>query len=165
MMVEAGIMIALAYVLSMVKIFEGPYGGSVTAGSMVPILIYAIRWGGVQGLVVSIVYGGIQFILGPKWSFHPVSIICDYALGFGVLGVAGFFGGDKIKEYIGIGVAVTLRFIMHVVSGVVVFASFAPEEMSPLKYSMLYNAGYLIPELIISILVFTLMKRYLKGYL
>ena len=40
MMVEAGIMIALAQILSYVKIFEAPYGGSVTAGSMVPIIIF-----------------------------------------------------------------------------------------------------------------------------
>ena len=69
MLVEAGVMIALAQVLSYVVIYQMPQGGSVTAGSMVPILLFAVRWGTAQGLLAGAVYGILQFILGPKWSF------------------------------------------------------------------------------------------------
>lgn len=48
-MCECAIMIALAAVLSFVKILELPYGGSVTAFSIVPIVIisyrHGVKWG------------------------------------------------------------------------------------------------------------------------
>jgi len=165
MLVEGAMMIALAYILSLVKIWEMPSGGSVTAGSMIPILIYAFRWGGVQGVFVGMVSGLIQFILGPKWSFHIISILFDYILAFGALGVVGFFAkrnASLIKAVVGIVIGVGLRFVCSVVSGVVVFGSYAPEGQSPFVYSMVYNASYLVPELVISIVIFILLFKPLK---
>ena len=39
---EGGVMIALATVLSMIKLLDMPYGGSITALSMLPILVFAL---------------------------------------------------------------------------------------------------------------------------
>ena len=36
------------------------------------------------------------------------------------------------------------------ISGVIFYAEYAPEGQSPLVYSILYNAAYMVPELIIS---------------
>lgn len=44
MLVEAGIMIGLAVILSYIKIYRAPIGGFVTTSSMIPILLFAIRW-------------------------------------------------------------------------------------------------------------------------
>lgn len=160
MLVEAGIMIALAYVLSLVKIFQMPNGGSVTAGSMIPILIFAFRWGGIQGMFVGAVYGIIQFLLGPKWSFHIASIAFDYVVAFGALGLAGFFkNGGMIKGIIGVMVGVLGRFVCHVLSGVIVWASYAPEGMNPWIYSILYNGSFLLAELLISVVIFVLLYK------
>lgn len=163
MIIEGGVMIALAYVLSLVKIWQAPYGGSVTAGSMIPIILFAIRWGTIPGIVVGAVYGTIQFILGPKWSFHIVSILFDYSVAFGFLGLAGIFKGSMTKNIIGIFTGISLRFVAHVISGVVVWASYAPEAMHPFVYSVVYNAGYLIPEFIISVLIFMLLYKPLQN--
>ncbi|BEP28368.1 energy-coupled thiamine transporter ThiT [Helicovermis profundi] len=162
MLVEAGIMIALAYVLSLVKVFQMPNGGSITAGSMIPILIFAIRWGTYPGVFTGLVYGIIQFILGPKWSFHPISILFDYVIAFGMLGLAGIFGAGFKKALAGISLAVLLRLICHVISGVIVWGSYAPEGQSPLMYSIIYNASYLVPELILSLVIFALLYRPLE---
>lgn len=162
MIVEAGIMIALAYALSFVKVFQMPNGGSITAGSMVPLLIFAIRWGTAPGVLAALVFGTLQFLLGPKWSFHPVSILFDYVIAFGVLGLAGMFGKDYIKATLGISFSVVLRIICHVISGVVVFSSYAPEGQNPLIYSLIYNASYLIPELILTIVVFSMLYKPLS---
>lgn len=160
MLVEAGIMIALAYVLSLVKIFQMPNGGSVTAGSMIPILIFAFRWGGIQGMFVGAVYGIIQFLLGPKWSFHIASIAFDYVVAFGALGLAGFFkNGGMIKGMIGVTVGIMGRFVCHVLSGVIVWASYAPEGMNPWLYSILYNGSFLLAELLISVVIFALLYK------
>ena len=47
---ESAIMLAFATVLSLVKIVDLPYGGSITACSMLPILIIAYRYGTGWGL-------------------------------------------------------------------------------------------------------------------
>ena len=165
MLVEGAMMIALAYVLSLVKVWQMPNGGSITAGSMIPILIFAFRWGGKKGILVGAVYGTLQFILGPKWSFHIVSILFDYVVAFAFLGIVGFFTkkDDKLpKAMMGVTLGITLRFIAHVISGVVVFSMYAPESQSPLLYSMIYNGSYLLPELIISLIIFALLYKPLK---
>ncbi|MEA1975318.1 MAG: energy-coupled thiamine transporter ThiT [Bacillota bacterium] len=163
MIVEAGVMIALAYVLSLVKIWQAPMGGSVTAGSMIPIVLFALRWGYKKGVLIGVIYGIIQFMLGPKWSYHPVSILFDYLIAFGVLGFAGIFNGEIKKTVFGVFVAIFLRYICHVISGVVVFASYAPETMSPLVYSLIYNSQYLIPEFIITGLILSVLYKPLKS--
>lgn len=160
MLVEAGVMIALAYVLSNVIVLQMPNGGKITAGSMIPILIFAFRWGGVQGMFVGSVYGVIQFLLGPKWSFHIASIAFDYVVAFGALGLAGFFkDGGAVKGVIGVAVGIGGRFICHVLSGVIVWASYAPEGMNPWIYSITYNGSYLLPELVVSAIVFAMLYQ------
>ena len=164
MLVEGGVMLALAYVLSLVVIFQMPSGGSVTAVSMLPILIYAVRYGAGPGLFVAIIYGTLQFILGPKWSFHPVSILFDYVLGFGFLGLAGLFGKKLLNATLGIVLGISLRFASSVISGVVVFASYAPEGQDPLLYSLVYNASYMLPEMLLTIAAFAFVyKRLIQS--
>lgn len=162
MLVEAGVMIALAQILSYVKIFEGLNGGSITAGSMVPILYYAIRWGVGPGLLTGVVYGILQFILGPKYSFHIASILLDYVVAFGFLGLAGLFRKDDKEIFMGVCIGIFGRFVCHVLSGVIVWASYAPKGTNPWIYSILYNGGYLLPELIISLVVVGVLHKKLK---
>jgi thiamine transporter len=160
--VEGGIMIALAYILSMIKLYELPNGGSITAVSMLPIAVFAIRHGVGPGLFVASTYGILQFILGPKWSFHWVSILCDYVLGFGAIGISGILGKKKLYSAIGILFGISLRFVFAVVSGVVVFASYAPVGQNPILYSAIYNGSYLIPEAILTIIAYILVYKPLS---
>lgn len=156
-LVEGGIMIALAYVLSMVKVYEMPNGGSVTAASMLPIIIFAIRWGAKPGIFVAGTYGLIQFLLGPKWSFHPVSILCDYILGFGILGLSGIFGKDFAKSMTASTIMMLLRLCFSVISGIVVF------EVDFIG-SLIYNATYMVPEMILTLIVYTVVYKPLQRY-
>ncbi|HHV59097.1 MAG TPA: energy-coupled thiamine transporter ThiT [Clostridiaceae bacterium] len=162
MLAEAGIMIAIAQALSYVTVFQMPQGGSITPGSMIPIILFAIRWGPKKGILAGAVYGVLQFILGPKWSFHPVSLIFDYPVAFGLLGLAGLFRNTSTGIAGGTVLGVLGRFLCHVISGVVVFASYAPEGQHPLLYSMIYNGSFLLPELIISLVVVLLVARAIK---
>lgn len=162
MLAEAGITLAMAWVLGQIKLFPMPMGGSVTAGSMVPLLVFAFRWGGKKGILVCALYGVLDFVLGAKYSFHPVSLIFDYPVAFGFMGVAGFFGKKTVGMVIGTVIAMLGRFACHVLSGVVVFASYAPAEQSPLLYSVLYNNSYLLPELVISFVLVFLLLKYAK---
>lgn len=151
-LVEAGIMTALSYLLNLITLFTMPQGGSISAGAMVPIIIMGVRRGPAWGVATGIATGIVQFILGPKFSYHPVSIILDYVLAYAVIGLIGYFGKNKLKISIGIFVVVFARFVCHVLSGVIVFASFA-EGQNPWIYSIIYNGSFLIPELIITLII------------
>ncbi|MGE5678085.1 MAG: energy-coupled thiamine transporter ThiT [Pseudomonadota bacterium] len=165
MLTEAGIMIAAAQILSYVKIFEAPYGGSITAGSMIPIIVFSLRWGVKWGILAGAAYGILQFLLGGAiYSFHIVSILFDYVVAFGFLGLAGLFRSSVKGVFLGSFMGILGRFVCHVISGVVVWASYAPEGMNPLFYSVMYNGSYLLPELVITlVIVGVLYKPIIKS--
>ncbi|QRN86796.1 energy-coupled thiamine transporter ThiT [Clostridia bacterium] len=155
-LVEAGLMIALAQVLSYVTIITMPQGGSVTAGSMVPILFFALRRGWKQGMLAGAVYGTLQFILGPKYSFHIISLLFDYGVAFAALGLAGVVRPtSRVKIAIGTAIGVLGRFACHFVSGVVIWSTYA-EGTNPYVYSLIYNGSYLLPEMIVSAIILML---------
>ncbi|MCQ4921838.1 energy-coupled thiamine transporter ThiT [Tissierella carlieri] len=168
MLTEGGMMIALATILSYIKVYEAPMGGSVTAGSMIPIILFAIRWGLIPGLAIGSTYGILQFILKPYF-YHPIQFILDYPLAFGLLGLAGiaYYIKDKnsFKGYLNVFLAVFIgilgRMISHVLSGVVFFAEYAGDK-NPWIYSIEYNAYYLVPELIISCIVIAIIWKPLN---
>jgi len=161
---EVVIFVALATALSFIIIFQLPEGGSITLASMVPILWLALRRGPKIGLFTGAVYGLVQLAVMPQIYYLP-QVLLDYPLAFGCLGLAGFF--QKRWALAGVTVAITGRFIMHLISGALYFASFAPIGMNPWVYSALYNGSYLLPELGISLFViFLLMKsKALKMYM
>lgn len=160
---ETVIFVALATVLSYIKLFSLPQGGSVTAASMVPILWLALRRGPKVGLFAASVYGLVQFALQP-YIFHPAQVILDYPLAFGLLGLAAFF---QNRPFIGVTVGITGRFIAHFLSGIIFFASYAPEEMHPAIYSAFYNGGYMLVELVLSLYIIYVLRasKVLKIYM
>ena len=167
MLVEGAAMVALATVLSFIRVYKLPWGGSVTLLSMLPIVIYSIRWGIVPGFGVSFAYSLVQFVQGIMdglfgWGLTPgmliASIMLDYILAFTVLGIAGIFrkkgfGGAMA----GITLAVVLRFMIHFLSGVVIWHSFGElwegfATENEWLYSLLYNGAYMLPELVITLI-------------
>jgi thiamine transporter len=149
--------------LSLITFVVFPQGGSVTAGSMVPMLLLALRRGPKIGIFAGVVYGLVQLAVLPQVYF-PTQVLLDYPLAFGCIGLAGFF---KKYAILGVFVAVTGRFIMHLISGAVFFASWAPTGMNPWIYSTLYNGSYMLPELLISVFFIYLLQRskVLKAYM
>lgn len=150
---EIGLALALSTILSEIKISGfWAQGGSVTAASLVPIILIAFRYGGKIGLIVGVVHGLIQLIIGP-YVVHPIQLLLDYPIAFGLVGLSGFFNKNKI---LGIVVGLLGRFFMHFISGIIYFAQYAPKGWNPLYYSFIYNISYIVPEIIISIVVFKL---------
>lgn len=166
MLVEGGIMIALAIILNQIKIYTAPNGGSITAGSMLPILIFSIKWGVGPGFIVGACYGILDFILKPYF-FHPIQLILDYPLAFGLLGLAGisYKRINKPYEYLYLGAGISLgilgRMASHIISGVVFFSD-SVSDLASWIFSIQYNATYLIPELIISVIIFFIIWKPLK---
>ena len=159
---EIVVFVSLATVLSYIKIFSLPQGGSVTAASMVPILWLALRRGPKVGLFAATLYGVVQFALAP-YIFHPAQVLLDYPVAFGLLGLAGFF---QNRPYIGVTLGIVGRFVAHFFSGIIFFAIYA-RDMNPAVYSAGYNGGYILVELVISVYVIYLLRasKVLKIYM
>lgn len=141
---QIGIALALSTVLHVFKIMELPNGGSITLGSMIPILLISIVYGPEVGFLTGFIEGLIVLIMHP-FILQPVQVLFDYPLPYMVLGLAGYF---KNNRYIATIIAVFARFICHYISGVVFFASYA-KDMSPYLYSFLYNGSFLGIDLLI----------------
>ena len=166
-LVEGAIMVALATVLSFIRVFKLPWGGSITLLSMLPIVLFSIRRGIKAGLTVSFLFSLVQFFQGIidglfGWGLTPVSLIAcillDYLIAFTVLGLAGIFRKKGVTGWIcGIAFAVMLRFIMHFLSGVIIWKSFGQLwgdffTENTVLYSLLYNGAYMLPEMIFTII-------------
>ncbi len=168
MVTEGGMMLALAVLLNQFKIYQAPNGGSVSAGSMIPLMVFALRWGMGPGFIVGATYGLMDFIFKPYF-YHPVQFLLDYILAFGLLGLAGIGNTKKDNSstsmmVIGVILGIGGRMVSHILSGVVFFAEYAGDQ-NPWVYSIIYNGSYLIPELIISLGVLLLIWKPLRKYL
>jgi len=134
-------------------------GGSITAGSMVPVLLLSLRRGPRAGIEAGLILGLVVMTIEP-YLFYPVQIILDYLIPFAAMGLAGFF---KKSPLVGVVVSLTARFISHFLSGVIfadIFIFPYNPEANPIIYSALYNGSYMIPELVISaVVIYILAKR------
>ncbi len=161
---ECAVMIALATVLSFIKVFEAPYGGSVTLGSMVPIVVLCAhiretRW----ALLACFAYALVQMLFGfyppptaTVWAFAGV-VLLDYIVAFGVLfivnPIAKLFKKKTFAVIIGASIAVFCRFLCHFATGILIWDACAPEGQPVWLYSLLYNGGYMLPELLITVVL------------
>lgn len=155
---EIAISVALACVFRILRLWDMPQGGSVSL-AMVPILFIAFRRGAKAGFTAGGIFGLISIIFDGT-IYHPLSIFLDYLLAFGVLGVAGYFPKTVLGIISGSTVAVLGSFFFSLMSGVFLFASYAPEGQSPWLYSTVYNGSYLLPELLISIVVLVSLRVF-----
>lgn len=154
MLANAALCIALAFVLSYIRLYKLPQGGSITLASMLPIFLFAYAYGVAPGMLVGAAYGILQFIQ-EAYFVHPVELLLDYPLAFALLGLAGLASrfSDKWGMIPGIILGTFGRFVCAFLSGVIFFGMYAPEGQSVLVYSAVYNGFYLIPEAIICIVL------------
>lgn len=99
------LLLALATILSLIKIFDLPYGGSITLASMLPIVIIAYRRGLKWGLGAAGVYSVLQMLTGMQtvsaffmpgdsqevWWRALLIVFLDYIVAFTVIGFAAIF--------------------------------------------------------------------------
>lgn len=147
--------IALGTVLSNVKLFDFPYGGSITLLSMLVICLPGYFFGLGAGILTGVAYGVLQLLIDP-YVLYPMQLVVDYLLAFGALGLSGLFSNAKsglIKGYIA---AIIGRYVFAVISGWIFFGAYAWEGWNPLPYSLAYNATYIFSEAAITIVILLL---------
>ena len=170
---EGAIMVALAFVLSFVKLYELPNGGSLTP-AMFPILLYALRWGVCRGLAAGFVFGLLQLLFDGAYAWGWQYMLLDYLLAFTPLGLAGIFKGKTWGIFPGIAVGCIGRFIVHYISGVTIYRIVAPTEVPGIGvfddaqlYSLVYNGAYMLPCMLLALAVagvlFVPLKTFFAG--
>ncbi|MBO4862519.1 MAG: energy-coupled thiamine transporter ThiT [Firmicutes bacterium] len=168
MIAEGGVCVALAIALSFVKIpigvNFGGFGGSIDL-VMVPLVVFALRWGAGWGMLAGLVFGTIKFFLGGS-AIDIVSIIFDYSVAYAFVGLAGLFRKAKgAGRPIGAFFGCLGRFAIHFISGFTVYARWMPKEFmgmamtSKYVYSLLYNGTYMLPNTILCVLVIALLAK------
>ncbi len=161
-LVESGLLLSLAAVLSIVKLLDLPYGGSITACSMLPVILIGYRHGIKYGIFAATAYALIQLLLGTSTLSYvttPLSIaaviVLDYLLAFMVLGLGGIFRrGRSQGQALVLGALLTgaLRYLCHVIAGCTVWAGLSIPDSAALVYSLAYNATYMLPEVLVTAL-------------
>ena len=156
MLATAAVCIAMSYLLSYIKLFSMPTGGSITVLSMLPLMLFSWMYGVVPGLLAGAAYGLLQLIQRPE-IYHIAQVIIDYPLAFAMMGLAGVF--RKVDKPWALPAGVVLaclgRFVCHLFTGMVFFGSYAPaaDFWSIFVYSAVYNGGYMGVEAVLSAVV------------
>ena len=192
----------IAFICGLIPFLNFPFGGGITIASMLPIIIIAYMYGTKWGIFTGFCYSIIQMMLGHSTiaglfmpnsdSYMMISyalLVCfiDYILAYTALGLGGIFR-NRIKNKalslcVGSIVALTVCYLMHVLSGFLFYGVWAEwfftdvmpsigesilatfsGKMLALIYSFIYNGCYMIPEIIITAVATLIIARipYIK---
>lgn len=133
--VYGGLCVAISFVLSYIRLYRWPQGGSITLASMLPMFVYSYIFGPAAGISAGAVYGLLQLIQDP-YILHPVQVLLDYIIAFAAMGLSGF-ARDNVS--LGVVLGGFGRFFSSFLSGVIFFGSYAPDGVSPILYSIAVN--------------------------
>ena len=167
---EAAILVALAQILSYIKLYQFPNGGSVTLATF-PLILFAVRWGLRPGLLACFAYGSLQLIFDGAYAWGWASMLLDYLLAFTPLGLAGLFRGKKWGIFVGTVLGCFCRFVIHFISGITVYRILVPTETvgilftNPYFYSLAYNGTYMLANTALALVIAALLYVPLKKYI
>ena len=172
-LVEGALFVAIAEILGYLKIWHMPEGGSVSL-MMLPIIIYALRWGLGKGLIASFAFGLLQMVFDGAYAWGWQSMLPDYLVAYTPLGLAGLFKGKAWGIFPGAVLGNFARFVVHFISGVTIYRINMPTEVAHFGvfdnaelYSLVYNAAYMVPCMVLTLAVaavlYVPMKKYFAG--
>lgn len=149
-LVMGSLCLGLAFILSYIKLWEMPQGGSITLASALPIILFSYIYGWKQGFVVAFTYSLLQMIQSPGYVMNVPQAILDYVVAFTILGIAGFF---RKNIFIGTITAYVLRYFAHVAAGLLWYQQYNATSFNGTAYCFLYNLVFLLPELGICLVI------------
>ncbi len=168
MVAEGGIAIALAIALSYLKIPVAALGGSIDF-VMVPLIIYAYRWGLGQGVIAGLAFGTLKFFLAGGTAVNWESMLLDYSVAYAFVGFAGVVREKKNLLPLAAFIGGFARFIVHFISGVTIYAEYMEPEAdffgltvatpNAFLYSTVYNCVYMLPNTIIAVVICALLIK------
>lgn len=167
---EGALCIALAYALSFFKFKIWPDGGSIDI-VMVPLLIYAWRRGAGWGVIAGLIFGTIKCFFAGGFAWGWQSILLDYVVAYGAVGLGGLLRNGKHGLPLGALLGSVCRFIVHFISGVTIYKILEPTEFAgktfsnPALYSAVYNGSYMLVNLILAVVLCVLLEKPMEKLL
>ena len=153
-LVEGALMVAAAEALGFIKLWHMPEGGSVSL-MMLPIVLFALRWGLGKGLLAGLALGIVDFMLGGGIAIGWQSILGDYVIACTLIGLAGVGHGKKSAAGVALGAALGClgRFAAVWVTGATLWGEYMYDIYGlPMNNEWVYSALYNIPVLISGVL-------------
>ena len=167
---EGALFVALAFLLSYVKLWQLPSGGSLTP-AMFPILFYALRFGLGRGLAAGFLLGLLQLLFDGAYAWGWQCMILDYLLAYTPLGLAGLFRGKARGIFPGTVLGCMGRYFVHYLSGVTIYRIIEPTSIpgfgtfdNPHLFSLVYNGSYMIPNMLLALVLAGVLYGPLKSY-
>ncbi len=163
---EGALMVAAAVALSYVKM-QFLQAGSINF-AMIPVIIFAVRWGLGWGLAAGAAYGTLKFFLTGGFAINWASMLLDYTAAYAMVGMAGLLKGRKWGFPLGAFVGCLARFVVHFITGITIYRILVPTDVmgmtvsNPYVFSVLYNISYMGPNTVISVIVCLLLDKPLK---
>ena len=171
---EIIVIAALSAVLYTVRPYTLPFGGSITLGSMVPVIWLAMRRGVYVGFVAGAIFGilalfiDIMFLGAASIIATPLQVFLEYPIAFGVLGLAGIFHKKSVGfAEAGVAISIFIKFLIHYLVGAFIWVNVYqfPPEWGQYLWPLIYNGSFLLVEFVISaILIAILVKRGTLEY-
>ncbi len=149
-LVMGSLCLGLAFILSFIKLWEMPQGGSITLASALPIILFGYIYGWKPGFIVAFTYSILQMIQSPGYVMNIPQALLDYVIAFTILGIAGCF---RKNIFLGTISAYVLRYFAHVVAGLIWYQQYNATSFSGTAYCFLYNLVFLLPELCICLVI------------
>ena len=160
-MTISALFIAMATVLSEIKIYKMPMGGGVTALSMLPIILIPIMFGAKWGFFSCGTYAVIQLLFGldsataapTAWGVVG-SMLFDYLLAYTALGIVGLFKNKgKFLMTVGAAISILVRYCFNILATCLVWGEWVPAEYGLIEYGMIYNSYVVIEGLAVCIVL------------
>lgn len=162
MLAEGGVTVALALALSYLKIPIAALGGSIDF-VMVPLIVFAYRWGLLEGLLTGFAFGTLKFFLAGGAAVNWQSMLLDYSVAYAFVGFAGLLKKQKGMLPVAALIGCIARFAIHFISGVTIYKDYATATADffglsvatpgAVLFSIVYNGAYMLPNTIIAIVV------------
>jgi len=140
------IFFVLDFISNTFNLFRMPQGGILGLG-VIALMLAAYDMGWKKGLLVALVSIIVQNFVSPLFVVAFPQVFLDYIFAFGIYGLIPLFG----PVWLGVISVNVIRFMAHVLSGVLYFEA-------GWVASIAYNAWYMIPTLIVSLLVIPVLK-------
>ena len=170
MLTEGAMLLALAQLLSYLRLYHFPQGGSVDA-AMLPVVVFAVRYGAGWGTLAGFCFGLLQYAVGLSTAIDWTTLIADYLLAYTLLGLgAGLCSRAREPLLAGTLAGGAARFLTHFCVGALVWGRYMPEEFlgmsmtSPWLYSFLYNAPYMLLSVLLVLLLGVLLRKPMQKY-
>ncbi|MGN1001358.1 MAG: energy-coupled thiamine transporter ThiT [Oscillospiraceae bacterium] len=165
--VAVALSIALSYLKIPIGLAFGGFGGSIDL-VMLPLIVFAVRWGLGWGLGAGLIFGTLKFFFAGGSAVNWQSMLLDYSVAYMFVGFAGLMRGKKWGLTTGAVIGCVGRFLIHFLSGITIYAQYMPEEFMDMTmtstwfYSLLYNGTYMLPNTILAVVLCALLTKPLE---